>query len=553
MIKKLLWSALIVLVPYLQAEDTFSVVKRANRKTNTKMIRSAATNQQANRPLGPQLTNGDEQRYADKRGSYGKGLRQLDTGLVDPVAFNSLVIATQTGNPADFNRVQMALSPRERGLHSPQAGISYNLWGADNANSGFILPPAPTLVSAQKADEMVELYWMRLLADVPFADYATNELAAEAIENLNTLSDFRGPKVDGEVTAQTLFRSGVPGALVGPYVSQLLYRPVPFSDTTFIQQYRVPTPFTEAIPNEFLASIEEYLFIQLGHFPKTSLTFDETLRFIRNGRDLGNFVHADPPQLPWIFAAYVLFSFGAAAQDAGNPYLTNPTQEMFAEFFMPQVTTLIALAGEMGIRAAWYQKWFVQRTLRPEEYGFLVHQQVTGAVNYGLNSDIIQNTTLLDQVFAHNALITGGEGTYLLAQGYPEGAPIHPSYPAGHATCAGACATIIKAWFNEDFVLPSIVTPNAEGTELITSPNTDNLTLGGEVNKLAANIATGRNMASVHYRCDMDESLKLGEAMAIQILEDWAYTNNINFAGFSLTKFDGTKIKIGGNKRIPLL
>jgi hypothetical protein len=37
---------------------------------------------------------------------------------------------------------------------------------------------------------------------------------------------------------------------------------------------------------------------------------------------------------------------------------------------------------------------------------------------------------------------------------------------------------------------------------------------------LASNIAIRRNMAGVHYRSDYVDSLKLGEQIAISILED---------------------------------
>jgi hypothetical protein len=37
-------------------------------------------------------------------------------------------------------------------------------------------------------------------------------------------------------------------------------------------------------------------------------------------------------------------------------------------------------------------------------------------------------------------------------------------------------------------------------------------TVGGELNKLADNVALGRNMAAVHWRSDAEQSLLLGEA-----------------------------------------
>lgn len=37
---------------------------------------------------------------------------------------------------------------------------------------------------------------------------------------------------------------------------------------------------------------------------------------------------------------------------------------------------------------------------------------------------------------------------YLLPMAFPEGSPMHPSFGAGHATVAGACTTILKAFFD---------------------------------------------------------------------------------------------------------
>jgi hypothetical protein len=70
------------------------------------------------------------------------------------------------------------------------------------------------------------------------------------------------------------------------------------------------------------------------------------------------------------------------------------------------------------------------------------------------------------------------------------------------------------------------------------------LTVGGELNKLASNIALGRDAAGVHWRSDGIEGLKLGEAVAVGILRDLRTTCPESFAGFSFTKFDGSTITI---------
>lgn len=128
---------------------------------------------------------------------------------------------------------------------------------------------------------------------------------------------------------------------------------------------------------------------------------------------------------------------------------------------------------------------------------------------------------------------------------YPEGSPTHPSYGSGHATVAGACVTILKAWFDESWVIPKPVMANDDGTELISYSGTDAgmITVGGELNKLASNISIARNAAGVHWLSDYTESIKLGEQVAIGILQEQAITYNED-SSFSLTKFDGNKIKI---------
>lgn len=73
---------------------------------------------------------------------------------------------------------------------------------------------------------------------------------------------------------------------------------------------------------------------------------------------------------------------------------------------------------------------------------------------------------------------------------------------------------------------------------------TDGLTVGGELNKLAANIALERDFAGVHWCSDGSEGMKLGEAVAIGLLQDYRETYNESFKGFSFTKFDGTRVII---------
>jgi hypothetical protein len=145
--------------------------------------------------------------------------------------------------------------------------------------------------------------------------------------------------------------------------------------------------------------------------------------------------------------------------------------------------------------------------------------------------------------YVHRDFTYQAFGSYLLPMAYPEGCPTHPAYPAGHAAIAGACATVLKAFFSESFVVVNPVIASADGLSLLPYKGSE-LTVGGELNKLASNIALGRDTAGVHWRSDGIEGLKLGEAVTIGILTDLRATCPEPFAGFSFTKFDGSRTTI---------
>jgi len=95
--------------------------------------------------------------------------------------------------------------------------------GPDSPATSLVTTPPP-IASAAKAAETIELYWEAYLRDVPFADYNVNPVVQQACNDLSRLSDFRGPKIGGAVTPQSLFRYNYPGCLDGPMASQILYR-----------------------------------------------------------------------------------------------------------------------------------------------------------------------------------------------------------------------------------------------------------------------------------------------------------------------------------------
>jgi hypothetical protein len=276
---------------------------------------------------------------------------------------------------------------------------------------------------------MVELYWKALLRDAPFADYPTNPLVQQAANDLSRLSDFRGPKVNGRVTPDTLFRSDVPGALVGPWISQFLWLDCPYGAQVVDQRLRTPVPNLD-----FLTAYPDWLAAQNGQTTGVH-PLDPVRRYIRNGRDIGQWVHIDVLFQAYFNALLIMFALGTPP-NPGNPYLGSRTQIGFGTLGDPYFASVLGGVSTRALKSVWYQKWCVHRRIRPEEFGGRVHNHVTGAASYPLHADVL-GSAVLGAVFAKF-------GTYLLPQAFPEGCPTHPSYGAGHATVAGACVTVLR-------------------------------------------------------------------------------------------------------------
>ena len=124
-----------------------------------------------------------------------------------------------------------------------------------------------------------------------------------------------------------------------------------------------------------------------------------------------------------------------------------------------------------------------------------------------------------------------------------KGAPSTPSYPAGHAAVAGACAVVLKACFDGDMLLPACVEPSLDGLSLIPCSGYFP-TVGDEIDKLAYNVAMGRNWAGIHFRSDNAAGLRLGEDVGISILQDLALTFPEPFKGFRFKRFDASPVYI---------
>ncbi len=427
----------------------------AHQRDNLAMrtrVRAAQYEHRLKLPLHP--TNGEEALYPTKIANFSKGLPHNSLGEVDLAAYATLIAALKSGKPADFNAITLGLGNK---LTNPQSGLAFDMEGPDSHQ--LAIPPAPTIAGAQGGGELTELYWMALARDVNFIDYDSDPTIAAACTDLNKLTDFRGPTSSGAVTPDTIFRGNTAGDLVGPFISQFLWLDVPLGALYVPQMiYTVPGGVN------YLTDFSSWLNVQNG-FKPGAYNLDPTPRYVRNLRDMAEWVHMDALYQAYLTSCLILLGINAtttsrnpfpttASLDAGNPYVNSATQSGFGTFGVPHILTLVTEAATRALKAVWYQKWFVHRRLRPEAFGGLVHNTITAAATYPVNAELL-NSDGVARTFTAN-------GTYLLPQAFPEGCPTHPSYGQGHGTVAGACVTILKAWFDETFVIPENVQPSIQ-------------------------------------------------------------------------------------------
>jgi membrane-associated phospholipid phosphatase len=433
-----------------------------------------------------------------------------------------------------------------------------------------------SFASGYSAAEMVEVYAMALLRDLDFDAYnVPNPDVQLALDALNAFGEeFRGPKEkqgsNYRVTTKTLFRGNSPESLRGGYLSKflLLRRPPLFAagcapgTADIINAGIFFGELSEALtapqPNpgrEFSLTWNDYVAIQNRRIPQKYQPGDFKGRVvISNGRNLAGLVHVDSLYQEHAFAVDVLTG-GNYPRTPVSPYTPPKAGGIHAKnegdgptLGPPDAAGLVGAVALEAARLAWSQKYLIARRARPEVFGALVHKRKTGGGEntYGpidarlLTNDAVRK--LLERVKEENAGRGGpNAATYLLSQVFPESAPAHPAWPSGHATVAGACVTVIKAIFDDRAQVlqqidcnPSPACPNANANPHVDPPPfTDEdgnpLTVGGELDKLASNIALGRNFGGVHFRSDGEHGILLGERAAIRFLRDHLRTYRERF------------------------
>ncbi|MDH4144658.1 MAG: vanadium-dependent haloperoxidase [Acidimicrobiia bacterium] len=311
--------------------------------------------------------------------------------------------------------------------------------------------------------------------------------------------------------------------------------------------------------------------------------FRSNRRYLSTPRDIATYVHYDALYQAYLVACLLMLGDSASfPKDPGLPETKSRTRAAFASFGGPHVLSLLTEVATRALKAVWRQKWMHHRRARPEVIAALLtlHEHDPNRVVASLQPALAElrakiPQVILDAVAAHNTAQNAATpkvqplaglpagfpaiadaANHLLPMAFPEGSPTHPAYGAGHATVAGACVTVLKALFDtadaqggqRPWPYPAYraTIKENEGGELVPDAGVSGLTVTGELDKLAANVAIARNMAGVHYYTDYFESVRLGERIAASILEEQMglYDEPVS-VGF--TSFDGEHVSIVAN------
>ena len=151
-----------------------------------------------------------------------------------------------------------------------------------------------------------------------------------------------------------------------------------------------------------------------------------------SGRDLAACVERDMVFQPYMIAVMVLMGRpvdGVVSNPEElfgdyHPYADSGTQVGFLDFGREGIMDLVSGIGQPAHVAAWAQKWLVHRRARPEEYGGLVEAATNDDIDaeHPVPIGKFEEYEVFDRLEEEN-------GSRVLTQAYPEGAPLHPAYP----------------------------------------------------------------------------------------------------------------------------
>jgi len=515
------------------------------------------------------------------------------------------------------------------------------LSASGDANPELIFEMAEVYELAITRDISFNAFEKDLVAGVTNAEREGLKHSYERLNEIGYIKDYpkgsqpgrpRKLNEDGKLDFSNVFRGSSPGVDVGPYLSQFLLignidrndggsvadGVISYGVLDISQKVPIATPKTD-----YMLEMKDYVSVQRGlkqksetYLPDSGSNPRPLRRFISTPRDLATYVHHDALYEAYLNACLILLRmntpFDPAFDQLSGVGVAAESAEYrrqaggFALWGGPHILTLVTEVATRALKAVRYQKFNNHIRLRPEALAARIElvrrldpevvvpddekfdpSLVPDALKASIekyekelsdNKDTANTSTLA----AIAAMPGNTKKSYFLPMAFPEGSPMHPSYGAGHATVAGACVTILKAFFDTSAVLvkttpsasqpspsvafkrkapgdravlyraPSIggdpfAAPSDALTEFVETPTEAQplLTLEGELNKLAANISIGRDMAGVHFFTDYYDSLRMGEKIALTILEEQALTYLTDPFVLSIPTFDGSVERIG--------
>ena len=486
-------------------------------------------------------------------GLFGKALAHMNDGslLADPNEQYQVLVAMEAGDQDAL--AQITLGGGRKFVDS-QAAFAHELVGGDPY--GFSFESCPTLASNQACAEMLEDYEMAICRDKSWDTINSNAVDADcsrAVDMLNAFGDdFKGLKEGGQVTRQTLFRGNCYGNQYGPHMSQFAVHDFTSGAHPIIQKYILDT-------GDYGNTEANFFSIQEGNIPVAQTTSAPDSYRLFSPRGLGSLIHNDFVYQFFYYAAQILVAAGVPRNAAYSDIY--PDEAFVTNGGLVHMVTALADVTKNAFTAAWVHKWRNHLRLRPEEMAARVVKQEEGVLNGLVNTNFFAASHGQDTINAIKAynLANGGENAAYLPLMYAEGSPMHPAFPAGHATTAGAMATILKlifadvAWTTTNLGtdLGRVLESNDGANLTDYTGDTANMTVHTELNKLAANCAMGRNVAGVHYRADSDGGNRLGEKVAVEYYKDYMSRQIQPHAQISCLGFDGNTLTIPGTTGTP--
>ena len=116
-------------------------------------------------------------------GSYHKTLGHNRYGEVLRDDFERLKLATRGGGEGFAGLPKGGGAGPTYTLTNPQAGLAAD--PLTHHPAGYAMPPAPKFDRFTTAAEMIELYWMAALRDVPLSTLASDGRTAGAVDEIN--------------------------------------------------------------------------------------------------------------------------------------------------------------------------------------------------------------------------------------------------------------------------------------------------------------------------------------------------------------------------------